>query len=378
MGGVSQAEDHAVHAHMLEALDYDRIAAAAHHAEKARDFESELQLAAECVALDGSRYLGWVLLANAAAALGKWEIVRDGVARALAIAPDLPAAHWLRSGERAFFGDWLESWRSYEYGTVQGKRLVRTILPRWNGEPIPGKTLLVWGEQGLGDCIQYSRFVALAKERSGASLVLEVREPLLRLVRPMADYAYAKPQDAWLPVQADYQVPLLSLPFALGLGADSIAGPRYIRPAEECQTGRIGFSWRGNAAHPNDHNRSIPMDAIGPILEAIGPQVVALQTDGEIPDGMPYEPVSDLLDMASVISGLDAVVTVDTAVAHLAGAMGVPTLMIAPRGKTEPRWGGERSTAWYQSMTVLHSGLLESWESIAARVADEFRAWRSA
>ena len=314
------------------------------------------------LSLDATSYQPWFVSANAHAALGNWEACLFAAERALQIAPGLAGAHWLRAHARMAVGDWREAWTSYEHGELLGYRKPRCVGKRWDGSPMPGQTLFVWGEQGHGDQIQYARFLRLAKERSGATVVLECKAPLLRLLSGHADAVVAKPPDLMETVGFDAHVSLLSLPYVLGLGSEDIDGSPYLKatPREDLR-GKVGFCWRGFGGHPNDANRSLPDEFLDRFRDV--PNLVAIMPGWQTPDWMESAGhLSDFQATADALAALDRLVAVDTSTAHVAGALGVPTHALAPLGHTEPRWGRSSRTGWYDSWTIHHA---TTWEDAA-------------
>lgn len=329
-----------------------------------KNYPHAINYAMTSIQLDSLCFQGWFFLANAYAALGEWSRVIQAADRACEICPRLPAAEWLRAHAWQFFGEWPWSFDSYRYGRVIGKRPVRTLGKEWSGEPLDGKTLFVWGEQGIGDQIQFARFLRDLKE-TGANVVLECDSGLVRLLRPLAEMALAKPSDPWQTVDFDYHIALMDVPHVLGLAPQ---GDAYLsaQPIEELK-GKVGLSWKGAAYHPNDVNRSIPTDAI----KELKGEFVTLQL-GETLEGQedasPH--MTDFLGTARVVASLSRLITVDTSVAHLAGALGVPVTMVAPRGFTDPRWGPDSRTDWYSSMEIIHPAAGEEWAQVVSRIQE--------
>lgn len=317
------------------------------------------------VALNPTLYAAWCFIANSHAALGQWDGVYQASTRALQIAPDIPFAHWLLSHAMMAQGDWKAAWRSYEYGELIGKRSPRCLGKRWSGERIEGQTLFVWGEQGHGDQIQYARFLKDAKERSGATVIAEWRPGLVGLLSGLADATLAIAPDKMVSFAFDYHVPAMSLPHVLGYGTEDLDGSPYldVEPTTGLE-GKIGVAWKGFAGHGNDLNRSMPDEVLNELASI--PNLVAVQPGAACPEWLPScGPLGDFEATARVLKGLKGLITVDTSTAHLAGALGVPTTMIAPLGHTEARWGAFEKTPWYDSWRIVHA---RDWLSVLSAV----------
>jgi hypothetical protein len=305
--------------------------------------------------------------------------------RALELSPGMPQAHWNRAHVRLTLGDYAGGFADYEWGFVNRQRKMRTLGPAWNGEALPrGQTLFVWAEQGLGDTIMAYRWLPLAQEVSGARVVFECQRDLVRLLARPEVEIYAATEDGATPWHFDRHVSLLSLPHVLGLTQPALTGGPYLTHPAQCwarEVGpkRIGLCWHGNRNHPNDANRSMPPEplwnAVWGALRSPDEEtdwrgtVISLQ-----PGEYDCQDLPDLYATAGVVSGLDLVITVDTALAHLAGALGVPAWVLLPYAP-DWRWG-ERSatTPWYGSARLYRQERAGDWEAVLARVAGDLRA----
>lgn len=262
--------------------------------------------------------------------------------------------------------------------------------PAWDGGPLDGKTLLVHAEQGLGSAIQFVRYAALAAVR-GARVVLECQAPLLRLFRQSL-------VGAGLPVEAvirkgdalppcDRHAALMSLPHLLdttlgnipatipylAANADDVATWRQRLAASSAP--RIGLVWAGNARHENDHNRSMPAAALAPLVAGTAASFFSLQVPAKADDlnSLPPGRVTDLsaqlgdfADTAAVLDVLDLLITVDTAAAHLAGALGRPAGLLLPF-VPEWRWLRDRSDSpWYPSLRLFRQTAPGDWQGPVA------------
>ncbi|WP_448192870.1 tetratricopeptide repeat protein [Azospirillum sp. sgz301742] len=282
-------------------------------------------------------------------------------------------------------GAWEEGFRLYEWRWVlKGPPpwLKRGWGQFWMGERLDGRTLLVHAEQGLGDTIQFARYLVPARERAGARVVVGAPRPLHRLLAGAPGVDAVVGEGDRLPAFAAH-VPLMSLPLVLGLTGPGDV-PRAIPyltvpPAVERAPGkpRIGLVWAGNRADPDDRYRSIALEELAPLFAMPGVEWHSLQIgeDGRALDALPAGAVrplaaqpADFTDTAAVIRGLDLVVTVDTATAHLAGAMGCPVWLLLS-AQPDWRWLQARAdTPWYPGMRIFRQERLGDWRSVVAGV----------
>jgi tetratricopeptide (TPR) repeat protein len=337
--------------------------------------------------------------------------------RAVALDPRDADAHWnlgltlLALGEA---GSELEGWRELEWrqripglGVAAPAAAMATdagVLPPWQGEPLAGRTLLLQAEQGLGDTLQFARYARLAKTIAGAGRVfLECQPPLERLLGRCVGVDAVVPRGARVPA-ADLRAPLFGLPLRLGGRAPPGAPDTPYLTAEPARRARwatllaaraggarlkVGIAWQGNRQYRADARRSIALASFAPLLRAAaatGVQVFSLQRgDGrEQLDALPADaPVHDLggaldaeagaggafLDSAAVMAELDLVITSDTAIPHLAGALGVP-VWTALAWLPDWRWGlrGERC-AWYPRMRLFRQASPGGWPGVFERLA---------
>jgi hypothetical protein len=291
--------------------------------------------------------------------------------RALALSPSSALTNFYLSRTLGKLGLWNEFWRCYEWRwltTFQRTKVhpVAKELPYWRGEDISGKRIVLWTEQGDGDTIMFARYVHHVAARRPAELFLACPRPLSRLFASLPCRAHRRQP-------ADYHCPLMSLPLALDLphpfGAGNYLGIGRRHP--DNGPIRVGLKWAGRPGHFNDHLRSLPVTAFEPLRRA-GCQFISLHYDDHGPswmeDGLAGS--RDYADTAAVVATLDVVITVDTSIAHLAGAIGVPVLVILPPRGVDWRWGTEgEETAWYPSMRLLrHDGIMTAARRLDAVV----------
>lgn len=328
---------------------------------------------------------------NQGIALQKLRRLHDALAsydQALRIRPDHADSHWNQSLCRLQLGDYATGWAQHEW---RWKRQRRTEHPRhvqqplWLGaEDIAGKTILLWSEQGFGDTLQFCRYASFVAEL-GATVYLEVPASLKSLLAGLDGVAQVFGEGEALP-EFDCQCPIPSLPLAFKCREETICGAPYISASARYQwidgvqpeaRPKVGIAWSGNAAQENDHNRSMTFSQFQSLLPR-GLEVVCLQkdirdTDSEALSAHPAihavnAPLEDFSDTAALINELDLVVTVDTSVAHLAGAMG-KEVWILLSWAADWRWLLDRSDSpWYDSATLFRQPTLGDWESVAGEV----------
>jgi tetratricopeptide (TPR) repeat protein len=321
-------------------------------------------------------------------AQGRYQDAIAACERAVALRPDFAEAHWNQGFAHLLAGDYPPGWAKYEWRKRHPRfaaAFARLAGPEWSGEPLAGKRLLVHAEQGLGDCIHFVRF-APALAASGAAVVMACARPLVSLIARAPGVAEAVDRDLPLP-DYDLWVDQMSLPHLLQVTPDSTPAPdRYLAadPAhvvswrQKRPEGLVaGLVWSGNPFHSNDHRRSMPSTALAPLLDVPGWRFASLQVGPRAAEvtGLPgvvdySEALVDFEATAALIETLDVVIAVDTAVAHLAGAMGRSTFLLLPFAP-DWRWPPSRpdDTAWYPSMRLFRQTQPGDWGAVVARVA---------
>jgi tetratricopeptide (TPR) repeat protein len=306
---------------------------------------------------------------------------------ALALDPGLARVHLNRSHLNLLLGRYEQGWREYEWrwrGSEAAKPHRYADIPLWLGqESLEGRSIVLHCEQGLGDCLQFVRYARDVAAR-GATVHLEAYEPLAALFRSIECVEVLLRGDP--APAADFHCPLLSLPLALGR-AEPLAVPEPylgVEPdlVEEWRRQlpgalRVGLVASGNADHKNDHNRSIPLEQL---MEALpdGPRYFLLQKDVRDADRPALESRADITDLGKVVRdfrdtaaicmAMDLVITVDTSVAHLAGALARPTWLLLPFDP-DWRWRLETErTPWYPSMRLVRQPAKNDWGSALARI----------
>ncbi len=308
---------------------------------------------------------------------------------AIVLKPDFPEAHTSLAHALLQAGAFVEGWSEYEWRwRTRSMRSGRRdfVQPQWQSEPGGGRVLFIHAEQGLGDTIQFCRFAPLALTY-GWQVVLEVQKPLRRLLAQLPGIKVIGRGET-LP-EIDAHIPLLSLPHVLGIAEQNIVEPPYLRADaslmdvwrsrldDAAKDGLlVGLVWAGSRTVANseiDRRRSIAPEMLAPLLRMPGVHFVSLQKDGPsmpmefgVTDLMPK--VADFADTAALIAGLDLVIAVDTAVAHLAGALGKPVWMLN-RFDSCWRWQeGRRDSLWYPTMRIYPQSRPGDWEHVVAQV----------
>lgn len=337
-------------------------------------------------------------LTNLGRALQKQAQPQEAIAcfeRALALKPDLPEAHWGLATQRLLLGDFARGWEEYEHRWTlpenQGLRR-EFAAPRWDGDDIAGRTVLLHAEQGVGDTLQFVRYAPLLARR-GAHVIVLCQPPLKRLLMEMDDIAVVADGEP-LP-EFDLHLPLMSLPRLFGTTLATIpADVPYLRAdpvdvhAWNGKLGdknhfKIGLIWAGNRRHLNDRNRSCALETFAPLANVSDIRLYSLQKDeaaAEIrnaPTNMGLVDLNDQLvdfaDTAAVITCLDLVITVDTAVAHLAGALARPAWLLLPFAP-DWRWMLAREDSpWYPSLRLFRQNQAGDWSGVLTAVINTLR-----
>jgi hypothetical protein len=304
-----------------------------------------------------------------------------GLARARVGDPDFAEARFVESLVKLTLGDFAAGWSAYEsrWETAALAPHRRNFTrPLWLGDrPLAGKTILLYAEQGYGDTIQFVRY-APRVAALGARVILEVQPELVRLLAGLEGIEVIPHGD---PLPAfDVQCPLMSLPLAFGteLSTTPADMPYIVPPAPDGATGQelggpqplVGLVWAGDRLHKNDANRSMRLATLLPLLALPDLRFVGLQQeicaqDAEVLRSVPRlragGPFRDFAETAAAIARLDAVIAVDTAVAHLAGAMGKPLFLLLPFG-ADFRWLRERSDSpWYPGARLFRQHAFDDW-----------------
>lgn len=333
-------------------------------------------------------------LGNSLRELGRHEEALAAYARALALAPDLAEAHFSRSFVLLLCGDYDAGWREYEWRwriPAFNAPARRFAQPIWDGSPVPEGVVLLHAEQGLGDTLQFVRYAPLVGERC-AGVILECQPELAALMRGVPGLRGVVARGEPLPAFAAH-APLMSLPAIFHTTLETIPwnGP-YVRadPGRAqswdlsahagAATLKVGLVWAGRPQQWDDRKRSISLDMLAPLARATGAAFFSLQVGAAAaqsahpPAGMRLVDltgsIADFSDTAALVSQLDLVITIDTSVAHLAGAMGVPVWVLVAHA---PDWRYHlvrEDQPWYPSMRLFRQQRDGDWSGAIAQAAE--------
>lgn len=353
----------------------------------------------------------WGNMAGILLELGRLGEAEPSIRRALSLKPDAPWAHYQlgrlhalgrrhAEAEAAYLqalaldpadaktrlalgqlylalGDMARGWPLYEARTELADQNARKLdrPGEWRGEPLAGKSILVWPEQGFGDQIQFARFAPMLKAM-GAEVTLAAPPELMALFGGLGVRLIAQTPQPPPGLVTDFWTLLLSIPARLGTTLETLPKPPYLaapadrrdRGAGHAPANTVGVVWRGRPTHRNDAHRSLPSPRLLQGLEAAGARMLDLS-----------DPIGDFADLAAVVEQLDLVVTVDTAMAHLAGAMGKRAYVLLPWFRTDWRWLEDRADSpWYPSLTLFRQAPGEAWEpairALVRAYVSEFRS----
>jgi hypothetical protein len=331
--------------------------------------------------------------------LGRMEEALRAQEGAAELDPLNPGAQYNLALTQLRLGKWEQGWAGYEarWRFREVHRVPRTFKqPRWQGEALKGQRVLLHAEQGLGDTIQFCRYATLVAARGGTA-ILQVREPVKRLVGSLAAVRAGQVETALLGTKSpdfDLECPLMSLPAVFGTTVETVPWPGAYLGAEPelavkkrmqfpcVRPGlRVGLAWAGNPRYKADKQRSMQLETLLPVLRTPGFTWISLQKGEpaeqltDLPDGVfvwdGSSQEQDLAETAALISTLDLVVTTDTCIAHLAGAMGKPVWILLPH-LADWRWMQERETTpWYPTARLLRQSKPDDWAGVVERASED-------
>jgi tetratricopeptide (TPR) repeat protein len=324
--------------------------------------------------------------------------------------PECSGALYNLSLTRLRMGDWKRGWPGYEtrwHFREVHRRPREFVQPRWQGEPLEGRRILLHAEQGLGDTIQFCRYATLVAAR-GAHVILQVQEPVVRLLQSLSVVRAGLAETAPLgakPPEFDLEIPLMSLPAVFGTTVQTVPWPGaylgadqrlsfekrrqtpYVRPGDR-RPMRIGLAWAGNPRYKADRQRSMNLATLLPLLRTPGinwialqkgpaaEQLAALSGNVFVWDGSSRD--RDLAETAALVATLDLVVTTDTCIAHLAGAMGKPVWILLPH-LSDWRWMQRiETTPWYPTARLFRQHTSGDWAGVLDCVIAELGELRTA
>ncbi len=329
-------------------------------------------------------------LATCLLAEGRTADALEAYSLALTLDPQHIDARWNRALALLITGDWAEGWAEYEWRFQKFALPCASAAPRWDGKPLGGKTILVCAEQGAGDTLKFVRYLPLV-QALGGRVVFACPPALHSLmascagIDQMAAPAEAVPHDVW--------TPLLSLPGLFGTTPETVpqsvpylSTPQELTDAWRTQIERaapgaikVGLCWAGSPDQKNDHNRSARLTDFAPLAAVPGITFFSLQK-GDVgaqaaapPPGMTLvdltQDIRDFADTAAVMSAMDLIITVDTSVAHLAGALGLPVWTLLPHAAPWHYLHGRADSPWYPRMRLFQQAAPRDWAPVFAHVA---------
>ena len=343
---------------------------------------------------EAHNHLGVVL-----SALGRHEQAIANYSRSVQIDPQYAEAHWNLSLALLLTGRLAEGWREYEWRHSPELQMMtyphRYDKPRWDGSPFVGKRLLVHYEQGFGDTIQFVRYLPMVKARGGA-VILEVRKPLVGLLRgfPGIDELVEASPDAKPATDFDMHVSLMDLPGIFGTTLDNVpadvpylhadsAKARHWRTVLSDDHFKVGIVWSGSPAYERNSVRSSNLEHFASLAAVQGVKLYSLQKGapaaqlkelaGKIPVTDLAVHLHDFSDTAAVIENLDLIISVDTCVPHLAGAIGKPVWLLLCNAPAW-QWMLDRpDSPWYPTMRIFRQSQPGQWQDVFHQVARELR-----
>jgi tetratricopeptide (TPR) repeat protein len=327
---------------------------------------------------------------------GRFDEALEAYDRAIAIKPKLPEPHMHRGMALLTAGNYAEGWAAYEWrwrsGAFEAQRR-NFVQPRWTGQPVEGRTILLYGEQGFGDMIQFVRYGQLL-HRLGARVVVETEPELVRLMAGADWTAQVLAKGSMLP-PFDFHIQMLSLPYMFGSVVATVPAevPYLTPPADlvrkwaarfaDVAGFKVGLVWAGRPEHRRDHERSLSLDLLAPLGLVRGVKFFSLQMGPRAQDILPGRPdlpieslgnFEDFADTAAAITNLDLVISVDTAVSHLTGALAKPNWVLLP-AVPDWRWLLEREDCpWYPMTRLFRQPVAGDWRAVTADLARELRA----
>jgi tetratricopeptide (TPR) repeat protein len=339
--------------------------------------------------------------ANALKGSGQLSSAIENYRQALVLKPDYIDAHWNLSHTLLLSGNFFDGWREYEWRfQLPGQKDIyphRYEVPRWDGASFQGKRLLVHDEQGLGDTLQFMRYLPLVKVLGG-TVIFEVRKQLLTLLKNVSgiDELVERSSDGHPPIGFDLYVPLMSLPAIFGttretipapipyLSADSDLTRRWAEKLNQISGFKVGICWQGNPSHQADRRRSVPLNFFVQLAKIDKVRLISLQKKhgleqmADLPAEVSIidfgseldESNGVFMDTAAVMQNLDLIIASDTAISHLAGALGVPIWLVLP-DIPEWRWLMEqKDSPWYPTMRLFRQMKAGDWASVFYQISE--------
>lgn len=368
-------------------------AALCRHSDAATCFE-------RAVGLDPHAAPSWLALGNARAQLAEYDAAMRAYDQTLRLRPDLACAHLNRAMTYLVRGDFARGWPEYEWRHAALADPPRVDGPRWHGDtPLTNQTILIHAEQGLGDTLHFVRYVPRIAALA-ARVVLEVQPQLAALLAPFCTrHGITLIRRSDTRPAYDCQIPLLSLPLALRVDAQALApagGARYLEVPDAYRRKwqgsiggqakiKIGLVWSGRVQR--QETRALPFAALAPLFEVPDVDWIVLQRDWPDDDLAAFDAmrppsvhrvdrqIDDFADTAAIVERLDAVVSIDTSVAHLAGALDARLWLMLPFAADWRWFEHAHTTPWYPRARLVRQRTPGQWDDVVARVRDDIAAW---
>jgi tetratricopeptide (TPR) repeat protein len=362
-------------------------------------FDAALAAFARALALQANLAEAWIGRGNVLLELKRLDETLACYDRAIAIKPDFATAYFNRGRGRLLLGRYKEGWQDYEWRWQAKDFLSKRPdlkIPNWQGESLRGRHLLVYGEQGLGDIIQFVRYLPLLLHRECKISFLTL-EKLARLVQHSIASLHII-ESVHGVQEVDAQVALMSLPHFFNTDLSSVpnqvpylkAEPR-LEQAWKARIGphgfKIGIAWQGNPVGAIDAGRSVPLKQFAPLSKIPDARLISLQKHvgldqlADLPEGIKIEAMGDefdsgpdaFVDTAAVMNNLDLIITCDTSIAHLGGALGRPT-WVALKQVPDWRWMlDQEDTPWYPTMRLFRQNERDDWGDVFSNIEQSLR-----
>jgi tetratricopeptide (TPR) repeat protein len=350
----------------------------------------------------------WAMLGGCYGELKRLEEAKDALKQALRLDPNFAAAHVDLASVLHLEGNWQDGFREYEhrFGVFEQLKIWKKIYDpakRWAGQSLQGKTIIVHTEQGHGDAIHFVRYLNLLRNMK-AKVILHCSKVLERLFEDLADQLfttdpnllppYDMPPDKKSLPEHDYHCSVMSIPYLLSMptvpGTPYLASKRRWDMSAYPRMFKIGIAWAGNPQHPNDRHRSCKLEYFREIGQIPGVKLFSLMKDvrprayvgqeqtvdlSANADDMRLvnmsEEMKDFQDTADIIASLNLIISVDTSMVHLAGALDKPTIVLLS-WNPDWRWmaDGEKSI-WYRSMTLIRQSQKGEWADVFKKAKEE-------